>query len=155
MSRERFQLPHPELGRACPPPAAGSPCNWAPQFPGQGSLSLQDPFLCVQTLRRAVLSFSCPEVLQRTRGASPSKWHLSVSCSLAAPQMQPGFSGAGSATAPRCPRRISPSGNTLVWFSSIIFSFFLFCPLSFFWTKIHPPIFHLSGTGTNDCVCPH
>lgn len=37
--------------------------------------------------------------------------------------MQPGFSGAGSATAPRCPRRISPSGNTLVWFSSVIFSF--------------------------------
>lgn len=66
-------------------------------------------------------------VLLRTCGASPSKSHLSLSLLLppgCPPQMQPGFSGAGSATAPRCPRRISPSGNTLVWFSSIIFSFF-------------------------------
>ncbi|KAL2310300.1 hypothetical protein Nmel_001948 [Mimus melanotis] len=33
--------------------------------------------------------------------------------------------------------------NYIFFFS---FLFFLFCPLAFFWTKIHPPIFHLSGT---------
>ncbi|KAI1241417.1 hypothetical protein IHE44_0004890 [Lamprotornis superbus] len=38
----------------------------------------------------------------------------------------------------------------LVLFNYIFLLFILFCPLAFFWTKILPPIFHLSGTGTNE-----
>lgn len=70
--------------------------------------------------------FSSPDVLGlllTARDDSHGKSHFSLSRSLLVgpSQMQPGFSGAGSVTARLCPRRISPSGNTLVWFSSIIF----------------------------------
>lgn len=103
-----------------------------------------------------MLSFSCPDVLLRTRGASPSKCHLSVSCShLAAPPDAAWLFG----------RRFSDRSSLsledqslwkypgLVLFNYIFI--FLFYPLAFFWTKIHPPIFHLSGTGTNECISPH
>lgn len=79
-------------------------------------------FVCKPCLCRAV--FCCPGVVWGPVVLLPVNAISLSPVPPGCPQMQPGFWGAGSATAPRCPRRISPSGNTLVWFSSILFSFF-------------------------------
>lgn len=109
--------------------------------------------MCKPCLRRAVPSFSCPGVLLRICGASPSKCHLSLSCSHpAAPPDAAWLFGRRFSD-----RSSLSSEDQSLWkypglvLFNFISIFFLFCLLAFFWTKIHPPVFHLSGTGTNEC----